>query len=236
MSLCSLCFGNWLAFYGCEVDCKDRTNKSQAIKYFLNVSLKRILNADHNWTLPWNSYVFVCIELYIWIVPQYCTPLHACTRSYRPFKDAMPVSFGQNCLHLTIYPTLNSETYPCKYESAKCSYSCMLKCNEKMNLLKMCGPQVWFCLLTFRHIALRQMHSLIITNSFIGPVVTHQPWLFEVPCSIAGSGKVFMFYFVCYACRGFTFFPNTLFGTKLFNFFCHINALQCLWPIQRWSR
>jgi len=25
----------------------------------------------------------------------------ACTRSIRPFQDALPVSFGQNCLHLT---------------------------------------------------------------------------------------------------------------------------------------
>jgi len=32
------------------------------------------------------------------------------------FKDAMPVPFGQNCLHLIFKPYLSSENYSRKYD------------------------------------------------------------------------------------------------------------------------
>jgi len=31
-------------------------------------------------------------------------------------KDALPVSFDQNCLHLTLHRNLSSESYSLKYE------------------------------------------------------------------------------------------------------------------------
>ena len=53
------------------------------------------------------------------------------------FRDAMSVSFGHNCLHLTFLITLSSETYSCKYEKLPnvVIYACK-NITEKKN---MCG-------------------------------------------------------------------------------------------------
>jgi len=37
---------------------------------------------------------------------------------------------------------------------------------EKINLLKMWGPQIWLCLFTFRAIALKQLNSSTTINTF----------------------------------------------------------------------
>jgi len=63
---------------------------------------------------------------------------------------------------------------------------------KKMNLLKMCGPQIRLCLFTFRPIASKQLHSLNkidILSRLGGAVVTHPIWVQEVPGSIPVPGK-----------------------------------------------
>jgi len=66
---------------------------------------------------------------------------------------------------------------------------------EKMNLLKMSGPQIRLCLLTFPPIASKQLNSLLTINTLSwlgGAVVTHPLcWVQVVPGSIPGSGKGF---------------------------------------------
>ena len=42
---------------------------------------------------------------------------------------------------------------------------------EKMNLLKMCGPQIRLCLFTFRPIASKQLNSLPTTLLSVDSVV-----------------------------------------------------------------
>jgi len=64
-------------------------------------------------------------------------------------------------LHLTFKQYLSSETYSRKYE--KLPNIVILACKnitEKMHLLKMCGPQIWLCLFTFRPIASKQLKGL----------------------------------------------------------------------------
>ena len=61
----------------------------------------------------------------------------------------------------------------------------------------------------------------------------------EVSGSNPGSGKVFMVYFVVVGVL--LFIQNSLFVTKLLNFFFHINSFSilntfCLWPIIKSSR
>jgi len=115
-----------------------------------------------------------------------------------------------------------------------------------MNLFKMCGPQIQFCLFTFRPIASEQLNSLttIVTLSWLGGrKVTLQTVVQEVLGSIPGSGKGFMLAFLFRWCCVFTFCPkNTLFVTQLCSFFCKVNLfvilniLQNLWPIIRVKR
>ena len=65
---------------------------------------------------------------------------------------------------------------------------------EKMNLLKMSGPQIRLCLFTFRPIASKQLNSFLTIDTLSwlgGAVVTHPLWLQELPGSIPGSGKGF---------------------------------------------
>ena len=67
---------------------------------------------------------------------------------------------GQNCLHLSFYPYLSSETFSCKYEKLLniVIHACK-NVTEKMNLLKMSGPQIRLCLFTFRSIVSKQLNS-----------------------------------------------------------------------------
>ena len=77
-------------------------------------------------------------------------------------KDASSVSFRSELFTsyiLTIY--LCSETYSRKYEKLPniVIHACK-NITEKMNLLKMCGPQIRLCLFTFRPIVSKQLNSL----------------------------------------------------------------------------
>jgi len=51
-----------------------------------------------------------------------------------------------------------SKIYSCNYEKLPniVIYACKIL-QKKMNLLKMCGPQIWLCLFTFQHIASKQL-------------------------------------------------------------------------------
>jgi len=69
-------------------------------------------------------------------------------------KDAMSVSFKSKVFHLTFKPNSGSETYSRKYEKlSKIIIHACKNSTEKMNLLKMCGPQIRLCLFTFQPIA-----------------------------------------------------------------------------------
>ena len=64
----------------------------------------------------------------------------------------------------------------------------------KMYLLKMSGPHIWLCLFTFRPIASKTLNGLTTIDTLSGlggAVVTHPPWVQEVPGSIPGSRKGF---------------------------------------------
>ena len=61
-------------------------------------------------------------------------------------------------------------------------------------LLKICSPQIRFCLFTFRPTGLKQLNNLTTIDTFrkLGSLqVTHLPWVQEVPGSIPGSGTDF---------------------------------------------
>jgi len=95
---------------------------------------------------------------------------------------------------------------------------------EKEYLLKICGPQIRFCLFTFRPIASKQLNSLTTIDALSwlgGAVVTHRLWVQEVPDSIPVSGKgfYFWFFFVLLLLCFYVLFKNTLFVTKLCNSF-----------------
>ena len=82
---------------------------------------------------------------------------------------------------------------------------------QKNIFAEMSGPQLWLCLCTFRPIASKQLNSLttIHTLSWLDAVVTHPLWVQEVPGSIPGFGKVFMFDCLFCCCCVFTFCPKT---------------------------
>jgi len=73
---------------------------------------------------------------------------------------------GQNCLHLSSLPYLDIETYSRKYVKLPNIVIYAYKSiTEKVYLLKMCGPQIRFCLNTFRPIASKQLNSLTTIDS-----------------------------------------------------------------------
>jgi len=95
---------------------------------------------------------------------------------------------------------------------------------KKINLLKVCGPQIRLCLLTFRPIASKELNSLttIVTLSCLGGAeVTHPLWLREVPGSIPSKDFMFDLLFCC--CCNFTFLHDCYFSI--------LNILQDLCPI-----
>jgi len=98
---------------------------------------------------------------------------------------------------------------------------------------RLCGSHIRLCLFTFRPIASKQLNSLttIVTFSWLGGAqVTHPLWLRDVPGSIPGSGKGFMFDF-CFDVVVFLLFcPNTHYLLLIqcnCNFFCNVN-LFCI--------
>jgi len=150
---------------------------------------------------------------------------------YKGIKMLYLYLLGQNCLHLTFSPHLNSETYSRKYEKMPNVLFMHVKILQKrINLLKMCGPQIWLCLFTFRPIKSKQLNSLtrLDTLSWLGgAVVTHSLGVQEVPGSIPGSGKgcyVLFFYLLCIC----FLFKSTLFVTQFCNSFCNVIFLVYL--------
>jgi len=153
---------------------------------------------------------------------------------------------GQNCLHLTFKSYLSSETYSRKYKKLPniVIHACK-NITEKMNLLKMSGPQIWLCLFTFRPIASKHLNSMTTFNTLslswlVGAVVTHPLWVQYVPGSIPGSGKGFYVWFFVLLLLCFYFLSkNTIFVTKVcnslynVNLFSILNILEDLWLIIR---
>ena len=150
------------------------------------------------------------------------------------FKYAITECFRSELLTSDILIILKQETYSHKYE--KLPNIVIHVCQhimEKMNLLKICGPQIQRCLFTLRPIASKQLHSLTTTvtlNWLGGAYVTHAQ--FPAPAMV----------FICLICFFvvvfFTFLSiNALFVTKICNFYCNFNLLsilklwQVLWPI-----
>jgi len=80
---------------------------------------------------------------------------------YSQIKDAMSVSLGQYCLHLTFLLYLSSKTYSRKYEKLPniVIHACK-NITEQMYFLKMSGPQIWLCLFMFRPIASKELNGL----------------------------------------------------------------------------
>jgi len=60
-----------------------------------------------------------------------------------------------------------------------------------MYLLKMRGPQIWFCLFKFRYTTSKPSNNLITIDILGGAVETHPLWVQEV------SGKGFYVWFDC---------------------------------------
>jgi len=124
----------------------------------------------------------------------------------------------------------------------------MYKYYRKMKLLKMCGPQNRLCFFTFRTIASKQLNSLTMSTinalSWLGgALVTHPLWVQEVPATIPGSCKGFMFDFFLLLLLCFDFlFKKHFISKKICNSFCNVslfsilNILQDLWPIIRVQR
>ena len=113
----------------------------------------------------------------------------------------MLLSFDQNCLHLTFKPYWSSETYSRKYEKLpKIVIHASTNISEKMNLLKMCGPQIrlclFTCLFTYRLIASKWLNSLTTID-------TTSRVQFPAPT------RVFMFEVLFYCYCVFTFCPET---------------------------
>jgi len=125
-------------------------------------------------TNNWNS--AKCI-MYLWYIQSWFEYYVKHKYNVSVLKILGLYLLGQNCLHLTFEQYLSSETYSRKY--MKLPNIVILACKnitEKMHLLKMCGPQIWLCLFTFRSIASKQLNGLttIDTVSWLaGAVVTH---------------------------------------------------------------
>jgi len=67
-----------------------------------------------------------------------------CTCKTNLFKDAMPVSFDQNCLHLTYYHTLEVNPTPINMNNCHIQLFRHVKIlQKKMTLLIKSGLQIW---------------------------------------------------------------------------------------------
>jgi len=141
--------------------------------------------------------------------------------------------FGQNCLHITFSQYFSSETYSRKYDKVpNILINACKNITEKMNLLKMCGPQIRLCLFTFRLITSKQLNSLTTLDTFSwlgGAVVTH-------PLGVRGRGintrlrqGYLMFEYLFCFCFDFTFlYKNTFFVTTFCKLFCNINSFSMI--------
>jgi len=100
----------------------------------------------------------------------------------------------------------------------------------------MSGPQIRFCLFSFRPIASKQLNSLLTIHTLSwlgGAVVTHPLWVQEVPGSIPCPGKRFYVSFSVLLLLCFYFLSiNTLFVTKCCQSFCNVNLFSILTILQ----
>ena len=112
---------------------------------------------------------------------------------------------GHNCLHLTFNPYLISEIYSRKYKKQPniVIHACKNR-TEKMNLMKMCGPQIRLCLFTFRPIASKQLNILTTINS--------PSWL---------GGAVVMILSLSFCFVVFTFCPKAHYLSQTLRFLLH---------------
>ena len=150
---------------------------------------------------------------------------------------------GQNCLHLTLYPYLRSETYSRKHEKLPniVIHACKIL-QKKLICWKCVARKFNFVYLHFGPLRWNRAKLLttIVTLSWIGGVeVTHLLWVQDFPVSIPGSGKGFYVWFIFVLLLLCFYFlsQNTLFITKICNSFHNINLfsilniLQDVWPI-----
>jgi len=103
-------------------------------------------------------------------------------------KDAMPVWFDHNCLHLSFKLYLGSESYFCKLPNKMSLYVKILQKNS------------WLCLFMFRPITFQQLNNMtsIVTFRYLGGRdVTLLTAVRVVPGSIPGFGNDF---YVCLSC------------------------------------
>jgi len=96
----------------------------------------------------------------------------------------------------------------------------------------MSGPQIWLCLFTFQPIASKQLNGLTTIDTVSrlgGAVVTHPLWVQAVRVQSPDPVRVFMFHFLLCCCCVFPFFvKNTLFVTKVCNYFYNVNLFSIL--------
>jgi len=108
-----------------------------------------------------------------------------------------------------------------------------VKYHSKNEFVENVCPQIRLCLFRFRLIASKQLNSLTTIATLIwlsSAEVTHPLWVWELPGSIPGTGKVFfMVDFLFWCCC----------ALKFCNFFCNVNICSILntvhgvWPIIR---
>jgi len=116
----------------------------------------------------------------------------------------MPVSFDQNCLHLTFKPYLSSDSYSRKYKKLQNSVTTKNVKLLQKKLLKLCDLQIRLCFFMFQPIMLKQINSLTLIHSFV--LVSRgiaSDLVREDLGSIPGSGKDF---YVCYFILLFLFY------------------------------
>jgi len=111
---------------------------------------------------------------------------------------------------------------------------------EKMNLLKLCGPQSRLCLVTFRPIVSNIYNSLTTIDTLIWLIWWSRvnatnlgaigqgfhSWLRQVSWCLIFCFAVFVFVFcVC---------PKHIFGTQFYNFFCNAHLFSIFNKLQGW--
>ena len=139
----------------------------------------------------------------------------------------MPVSFDQKCLQLTFLTILKRWNLLTQtWETAKYSYSCMLKYYRETTLLQVCFKFNWLCFL-FRPITLKLLNSLTSTDTF--------SWLGGVETSDCGARHpglnsrlwqvlLCLIFFICF----YFFWLNNYFVMIFCISFCNVNLFSIL--------
>ena len=115
----------------------------------------------------------------------------------------------------------------------------------KNEFVEMCGPQIQFCLFTFRPIALKQITRLTTINTFSWLMVQRlhaSNWGVRGPGFNSSLWQGYLCVIFLFCCVFYSFVQNTLFVTLIWNSFCNVHSLsiinisQNLRPIIRVSR